>query len=79
MEGEYSKKVQNYLFHWNKICDIIYDRVRLMRVFINEAFTKAINDYLKSVEQPKGVVYNSFFLFVIRLLIIIYSELEHFL
>ena len=76
MEGQYSKKVQNYLFHWNKICDIIYDRVILMRVFINEAFTKAINDYLKSVEQPKGVVYNSFLVVVIRLLIIIYSELD---
>ena len=47
-----------------------------MRVFINEAFTKAINDYLKSVEQPKGVVYNSFLVVVIRLLIIIYSELD---
>ena len=47
-----------------------------MQVFINEAFTKAINDYLKSVEQPKGVVYNSFLVVVIRLLIIIYSELD---
>ena len=41
-----------------------------MQVFINEAFTKAINDYLKSVEQPKSVVYNSFLVVVIRLLII---------
>lgn len=47
-----------------------------MQVFINEAFTKAINDYLKSVEQPKGVVYNSFLVVVIRLLIIMYSELD---
>ena len=47
-----------------------------MRVFINEAFTKAINDYLKSVEQPKGVLYNSFLVVVIRLLIIMYSELD---
>ena len=47
-----------------------------MQVFINEAFTKAINDYLKSVEQPKSVVYNSFLVVVIRLLIIMYSELD---
>ena len=47
-----------------------------MPVFINEAFTKAINDYLKSVEQSKGVVYNSFLVVVIRLLIIMYSELD---
>ena len=47
-----------------------------MQVFINEAFTKAINDYLKSVEQSKGVVYNSFLVVVIRLLIIMYSELD---
>ena len=46
------------------------------RVFINEAFTKAINDYLSSVENPKGVVYNSFLVIVIRLLIVLYSELD---
>lgn len=45
-------------------------------VFINEAFTKAINDYLSSVENPKGVVYNSFLVIVIRLLIVLYSELD---
>ena len=54
----------------------MYVRVILMQVFINEAFTKAINDYLKSVEQPKSVVYNSFLVVVIRLLIIMYSELD---
>lgn len=47
-----------------------------MQVFINEAFTKAINDYLNSVDNPKGIVYNSFLVVVIRLLIIIYSELD---
>ena len=47
-----------------------------MQVFINEAFSKAIKDYLKSVEQPKGVLYNSFLVVVIRLLIIMYSELD---
>ncbi|MFR5857235.1 MAG: hypothetical protein ACLUFU_05440 [Bacilli bacterium] len=45
-------------------------------VFINEAFTQAINDYLKSVEQPKGVIYNSFLVIVIRMLIVLYSELD---
>lgn len=54
----------------------MYDRVILMQVFINEAFSKAIKDYLKSVEQPKGVLYNSFLVVVIRLLIIMYSELD---
>ena len=54
----------------------MYDRVILMQVFINEAFTKAINDYLNSVDNPKGIVYNSFLVVVIRLLIIIYSELD---
>ena len=54
----------------------MYGRVILMQVFINEAFTKAINDYLNSVDNPKGIVYNSFLVVVIRLLIIIYSELD---
>lgn len=45
-------------------------------VFINEAFNQAINDYLKSVEQPKGVIYNSFLVIVIRMLIVLYSELD---
>ena len=74
--GDQYSKVAKFLFPWNKSCDIIYDRVSLMPVFINEAFTKAINDYLKSVEQSKGVVYNSFLVVVIRLLIIMYSELD---
>ena len=75
MEDQYLKVVK-FLFPWNKSCDIMYVRVILMQVFINEAFTKAINDYLKSVEQPKSVVYNSFLVVVIRLLIIMYSELD---
>ena len=74
--GDQYSKVAKFLFPWNKSCDIIYDRVSLMPVFINEAFTKAINDYLKSVEHSKGVVYNSFLVVVIRLLIIMYSELD---
>ena len=74
--GDQYLKVVKFLFPWNKSCDIMYVRVILMQVFINEAFTKAINDYLKSVEQSKGVVYNSFLVVVIRLLIIMYSELD---
>lgn len=44
--------------------------------FINEAFEKAIVDYLNNKEQPEGVMYNSFLVVVIRLLINIYGELD---
>ena len=44
--------------------------------FINEAFDKAINDYLSSKDKPEGVLYNSFLVVVIRLLINIYGELD---
>lgn len=44
--------------------------------FINEAFDKAVNDYLKSADQPQGIVYNSFLVVVARILIIMYSELD---
>lgn len=44
--------------------------------FINEAFNKAINDYLKSADHPQGIIYNSFLVVVIRILIIMYSELD---
>lgn len=44
--------------------------------FINEAFTKAINDYVESQNNKVGVVYNSFLVVVIRLLVNIYSELD---
>lgn len=46
------------------------------KYFINEAFDKAINDYLNSKEHKEGIVYNSFLVVVIRLLINIYSELD---
>ncbi len=46
------------------------------QVFINEAFTKAINDYQVSKDQPMGITYNSFLTVVIRLLVSIYSELD---
>lgn len=44
--------------------------------FINEAFEKAVQDYLSSKEQIEGVIYNSFLVVVIRLLINIYGELD---
>lgn len=47
-----------------------------MQTFINEAFTKAINDYQNSKNQPDGLIYNSFLVVVIRLLTSIYSELD---
>lgn len=45
-------------------------------VFVNEAFTKAVNDYLKSSDQPQGIVYNSFLVVVVRMLVCMYSELD---
>ncbi len=45
-------------------------------VYINEAFTKAINDYLENKDRRDGVVYNSFLVVFIRLLAIIYNELD---
>ena len=45
-------------------------------VFINEALTKAIDNYLQSCDNPQGVTYNSFLVVVIRMLIVIYSELD---
>lgn len=44
--------------------------------FINEAFEKAVVDYLNSKDKPEGVLYNSFLVVVIRLLINIYGELD---
>lgn len=46
------------------------------QVFVNEAFTKAVDDYLKSADNPQGITYNSFLVVVIRMLICIYSELD---
>lgn len=46
------------------------------KVFINEAFTKAINDYQIGSENVHGVTYNSFLVVVLRSLICIYSELD---
>lgn len=44
--------------------------------FINEAFEKAVTDYLNSKGKKEGVIYNSFLVVVIRLLINIYGELD---
>lgn len=44
--------------------------------FINDALTKAITDYQKSYTNKQGVLYNSFLVVVIRMLITIYSELD---
>ena len=46
------------------------------KVFINKAFTQAIDDYLSSCDNPQGVIYNSFLVVVIRMLVSIYSELD---
>ena len=44
--------------------------------FINDALTKAIDDYQKSYTNQQGVLYNSFLVVVVRMLINIYSELD---
>ena len=44
--------------------------------FINGAVEKAINDYMSSKEKKESVLYNSFLVMVIRMLISIYGELD---
>lgn len=44
--------------------------------FVNEAFDKAVNDYLISRDKPEGILYNSFLVVVIRMLVNIYGELD---
>ena len=44
--------------------------------FINEAFDKAIKDYNSSKSSPEGVLYNSFLVMVIRMLVSIYNEAD---
>ncbi len=43
-------------------------------IFINEAFTEAINNYLSSKDNQNGIAYNSFLVVCLRLLMVIYSE-----
>lgn len=44
--------------------------------FINEAFCKGVEDYLKSKSNVDGKLFNSFLVVVIRSLCSIYSELD---
>ena len=44
--------------------------------FVNEAFEKAITDYLNSRDKEESVLYNSFLVVVIRMLVNIYGELD---
>lgn len=44
--------------------------------FINEAVDKAINDYLQSKNIEESVLFNSFLVVVVRILVIIYGELD---
>lgn len=44
--------------------------------FVNEAFEKAVIDYLNSRDKEESVLYNSFLVVVIRMLINIYGELD---
>lgn len=46
------------------------------QVFVNEAFSKAVDNYLKSSDNVQGVMYNSFMVVVIRMLVCMYSELD---
>ena len=45
-------------------------------VFVNDAFTYAVNEYLNCRRNKEGIKTNSFFVVVIRLLSIIYDELD---
>lgn len=45
-------------------------------IFVNEAFTNGLNDYLNNKNNPESVKFNSFLVVVIRLLTIIYDELD---
>ena len=47
-----------------------------MKPFINEALDKGLEDYLNSKNKPEGVLYNSFLVVVIRMLVSIYNELD---
>lgn len=44
--------------------------------FINNAFTKALDDYQLSNDKVQGIKYNSFLVVVIRMLISLYGELD---
>ncbi len=44
--------------------------------FINETFSKALQIYQESKDEPNGIKYNSFLSVVVRLLVTLYSELD---
>lgn len=46
------------------------------KIFINKTFTKALESYLNSKNNVKGVTFNSFLVVIIRLLVMIYDELD---
>lgn len=46
--------------------------------FINESFTKALNDYLASENNPDSILFNSFYVVVIRVLSLIYGKTDLF-
>lgn len=45
-------------------------------IFVNEGFNYALNEYIEHKNNPNGVEFNSFLVVVIRLLTIIYDELD---
>ena len=50
--------------------------MQVIPYFINEAIDKGITDYLSSKDKEEGILYNSFLVVVIRMLINIYGELD---
>ena len=44
--------------------------------FAKTILGKCINDYLNSKNDPNGIAYNSFFVVIVRMLILIYDELD---
>lgn len=45
-------------------------------VFVNKGFTFALSEYLNNKNNPNGIDYNSFYAMVIRMLALIYDELD---
>ncbi len=66
------------MFLFLKIYDILYTVGEDMEgnIFINEAFTNSIRDYLTYKNNPSREEFNSFCVMVIRTLIQIYGELD---
>lgn len=45
-------------------------------IFISESFTNSINQYLRCKNKPDGIEFNSFLVVLVRILVIIYDELD---